>query len=146
MLWLLSKFFSEEAAKALAPLAKYIAIGLGVFMVYSFGVSHGKQEIRADIAEKVDKARQEAMERYFERAEAAQVSYEKALQIVSESRQTAPQIIREIRNAPPTACSAQPVGADRVRLLNAAITGSADREPGSWGPTRPASAPAEPSS
>lgn len=127
---LLLKVFGPALAPIIEPFAKIGLVLLGLFLLHQHGVGEGKSIIRGQIAEKVAEAKELEQERFFEREAIASASYQKSLLEVAAAREQAPQIIREIRNAPATVCSGEPIGPDRVRLLNAAITGNRNEDPG----------------
>ena len=89
--------------------------------VYFYGVGEGREAERDKLAARIEKARAEEWVKYKERDKIAAATYERAIAIVAGAQGAKPQIIERIVNAPPTECSALPVGALRVRLLNDAI-------------------------
>ena len=115
---------TEKAAKIAAPIALFAVLGLGVWLLRHDAYMDGKKDLKAEISEKVAEAREKERELYLEREKVTRASYETAIQLVAQARQDAPQVIREIRDAPQTSCSSQPIGDYRLRLLNAAITGA----------------------
>jgi len=125
---ILVKLFGEQAKMFAIPIMIGLA-GLAWFVFSQHYVGVGKDKIRAQIAEKVAEARALEQERFLDRIDANAKTYNAALTAALEARNTAPQIIREIRNAPATICSAEPIGIERVRLLNAAIAGYRNQNP-----------------
>lgn len=120
----------QKAGSILSPLIMLV----GAVLVWNMFTGHfkeiGRDEIRAEISEKVAEAKELEQERFFEREAIASASFRQAMIEVTAAREQAPQIIREIRNAPATVCSGEPIGPERVRLLNAAITGNRNEDPG----------------
>ncbi len=131
---ILTSIMSDKLAGMVAPFAKIGLVLLAWFAFSQHYIGVGKNKIRADIAVKVEEATAREHERYLEREASTRESYQVALTAALEARTAAPQIIREIRNAPATTCSAEPVGIERVRLLNAAIAGYRDQDPAAGQP------------
>ena len=117
----------------LAKIAGPIVILLSV---YFYGVGEGREAERDKLAGKIEAAREKEFDRYQERERLAQSSYERALAIVAGAQGAKPRIIERIVNAPPTECSHLPVGLERVRLLNNAISVGRLADPGAGGKPR----------
>lgn len=124
----LGGIIGDRAGKMLSPLIMLAGAALFWTLFTGHFKEIGRDEIRAEIAEKVAEAKELEQERFLDRMAVNEASYRTALIEVASAREMAPQIIREIRNAPATVCSGEPIGAERVRLLNAAITGDRNED------------------
>lgn len=137
---LLGKFLAPKAAEMLTPVVKFGGIALAAFALFQCGVSEGKEAAALKLERKLNDDLIAAQNAFLERDRAARESYETTLQLVAQARSDAPQIIREIRDAPQTTCSGEPVGPRRIELLNAAITGAGAADSGTGSPADGATA------
>lgn len=111
----------DEAAKAFAPVALIAAAFAGVFLYGRFQYGEGREAAQLSAEQALNDDLKDRMDAFLALSAVNQENYEKTLEIYNDMRGKAPQIIREIRDAPPTACSGEPISDAEWLWLRRAI-------------------------